>query len=448
MAHHSRYVVRNNREMTRSQATLIIGWFAFVPCMLLISSNAVAIPGSPGQIITNPEPATGFRKSDESRTAEAASEIPLTDSDPTATPELPGLASLHEDTDQQQPFHIRFGRRLALDSGILGETDGIKVDYRLNSGLTLRGIAGYPVASSKDEFNTTRQVLGFSAETGTIARAWNLSAYLFDEQDNAQLDNTTVGGTLRYRRPKRSLLLFMDYDANQDMLSAITASGAWKLPGSTTLSATFDIHNNATHKRQKKHLQHSMASIEGWDWILADDRIKHHTSKKTRKVITHGLGLSHAFSQRFSLSGNFAMLEISDNGLSDSTTSAAALPNEYFYNLKLTGKDLFIAGNSNKLDIRHRVTGSSRISTASIDTHYVINPLWKFSPRLKTELRDNITENSAEWITSPAVKMEYRWKKAFGFQIEAGGKWSNQANLAADAGRSTYFMKLGYQAKF
>jgi hypothetical protein len=466
--------------MTRSQAALLIGWLAVVPGALFLSGNAGAIPAMPGQLIDNPEPPVDFQIA-EQNTADGSSPgsaAELSNSEPPATPAagmgnipasvdaLTGIPCLHgfssdkplnddgkgtpctDTSDLRQPFYLQFGRRLGVGSGILGETDGVRVDYRLGGGMTLQGVAGYPVVSSKDEFNTTRQMFGLSADSGTFAQAWNLNAYLVDEQDNAQLDNRTIGGTLRYLRPKRSILIFLDYDTNQDALNAITASGAWKLLGTTTLSATFDVHNNAIHKRQKTHLQHSMASTDGWNWILPEDRIKHYTSQRNREVTTRGFSLSHAFSQQFKLSGDVAMLDISEPGLPGSTTPSAALPSEYFYHLKLTGKDFLMPGNSNKLDLRHRVTGSSRISTASLDTRYEINRLWNVSPRLRTEHRNNTIEKSDAWVASPAVKMEYRWKKAYEFQFEAGGKWSNQIDSSTDTGNSSYFLSLGYQAKF
>jgi len=437
----------------------MIGWLAVAPGTLLVSGNAGAIPGIPGQPIVNPEPAPPPAVSDLTSlpkgvaaqdNAGAYTQIPclntFSSDNPLDDSETDEICT--DATGRQQAFSTQFGRRLAVGSGILGETDGIRVDYRLNGDLTLQGVAGFPVVSSKDEFNTARRMFGFGVDTGTFARAWNLNAYLIDEQDNAQLDDRAIGGTLRYQRPKRSLLVSLDYDANQDAMSAITASGAWKLPGRTTLSATFDIHNRAIHKRRKKHLQHSMAATDGWIWFLPDDRIKHYTSTQAREVTTSGLSLSHAFSQRFKLSGDVAMLDISDNSLPGDAPPPEALPNEYFYHLRLTGKDLLIYGNSNKLDIRHRVTGSSRISTASINTRYAINRLWNVSSRLNTEHRNHTTDNSAEWAASPAVKMEYKWKKAYGFQVEAGGKWSNQAVSAANTDRFTYFLKLGYKANF
>ena len=457
--------------MTRSHAALIIGWLALGPGTLLFPENADAIPGTTASLIDAPrsgseslppaEQAPGDPPPPVARVeiapAAAAQDVAAAD---TRIPCLHTLSSnpLHENNTEDalcsdvielhQPLSVQFGRRLAIGSGILGKTDGIRVDYRLRSGMTLQGVAGYPVLSSKDEFNTTRRMFGLSADTGTIARDWNLNAYAMGETDNAQLDNRAVGGILRYLRPKRSLLVFMDYDTNRDAMNAITASGAWKLPGKTTLSATIDVNNNAIHKRQKEHLQHSMAATDGWTWVLPDDRIKHYTSQQQREVTTRGLSLSHTFSQRLKLSGDFAMLDIFENSLPENTASPSKLPSEYFYHLKLTGKDLFIPGNSNKLDIRHSITESSRTSTASIDTRYAINRLWNVIPRLRTEHSDNYSEKPDKWVATPAVKMEYRWKQAYGFEIEAGGKWSNQALSAASTGRSSYFLNLGYQAKF
>jgi hypothetical protein len=437
----------------------MIGWLAIAPGTLLLSGNAGAIPGTPGQPITSPGPATTPAGSDP---ANLPKDVATQDNAGTYT-QIPCLNTFSSNnppddsetdevctdaTDRRQSFSTQFGRRLAVGSGILGETDGIRVDYHLNGDLKLQGVAGFPVVSSGDEFNTARRMFGFGIDTGTFVRAWNLNAYLIDEQDNAQLDDRTIGGTLRYQRPKRSLLLSLDYDANQGAMNAITALGAWKLPGRITLSATFDIHNKAIHKRRKKHLQHSRAATDGWNWILPDDRIKHYTSTQRREVTTSGFSLSHAFSQRFKLSGDVAMLDISDNSPLGDATPSETLSNEYFYHLTLTGKDLLISRNSSKLDVRHRVTGPSRISTASIDTRYAINRLWNVSSLLKTEHRNHTTENSAEWAASPAVKMEYKWKEAYGFKVEAGGKWSNQAVSAANTDRFTYFLKLGYKANF
>ena len=67
---------------------------------------------------------------------------------------------------------------------------------------------------------------------------------------------------------------------------------------------------------------------------------------------------------------------------------------------------------------------------------------------MRTDYRNNWLEQSARWVTTQAVKMEYRNKKHYGFQIEAGGEWSSEQVSSQDRSRSSYFLSLGYQAKF
>ena len=107
-----------------------------------------------------------------------------------------------------------------------------------------------------------------------------------------------------------------------------------------------------------------------------------------------------------------------------------------------------LSGDNSTLDLRHSVTQSSRNSSASIDTRYAINRLWQIRPQVRTDYRDNEKDSSIQWVTSPLVKMEYRWRKQYGIDIEAGGEWSTRKLPSEDQVRSSYFLTLGYRANF
>jgi len=368
-------------------------------------------------------------------------EIPLDDN----TAESPCVATPAND---QQRLSIQFGSRIGARSSMLGEFDGIQVDYRLAGGLTLNGVAGYPVLSSKDKFNAARQMFGINAVTGKFARAWDLNSYLIEQQDNGQVSSRSVGGAVRYLQPRRSLLVFLDYDVFENSLGSFMTSGTWKLPYRTTLSATLDIRNSPIRKQQKKYLQQTMASSDDWYWILPDSRIKDFTKDRSNEVATLALGLSHSFSQHIKLSGDVAMMDVSTAARSGTPATAAARLSEYFYHLKLSSTDMMLAGDKNILDLRHRVSDSSRSSSASLDTKYAINRFWNISPMLRADYRDNTPENSVQWVTSPSLKMEYRWRKQYGLDIQAGGEWSARENPDGYETRSSYFMSLGYKATF
>jgi len=345
-------------------------------------------------------------------------------------------------------FSVQFGRDFATRSGVLGRFDGLLVDYRLSGGITFNGVAGRPVVSGQDAADSSKQVFGLSATTGKFASSWDLNSYIVQQQANRRTASKAVGGALRYLRPTRSLLVSLDYDMAEHSLSTFMVSGAWKLLRATTVSATLDVRHSYMHTPQEGYLQQTMAYTEGWKWALPIDRIEHLAGKRSTEVNTLGLGLSHAFSQRIKLSGDVAVLDVWRDAAPDDPNAVAATSNEYFYRLKLTGKDLVLSGDNSTLDLRHTVTDSSRVSSASLDTRYAINRLWQVRPRLRTDYRDNELERSVQWVTSPTVKMEYRWREQYGVEIEAGGEWSARRLPAEDQVRSSYFLSLGYRANF
>ncbi len=447
---------------------------------LMTPSAAVAIPGSPGADVSAEQtalesPARMHTPEQDEPVADSTAIAPSAETletDPAArsenhsartrlnTPCLQGVpksAGPDKDTantlciessERQARVSVQFGRRIRAESGMLGKLDGLLVDYRLSNGVTLNGVAGYPVLSSRDEFNADRQVFGISATTRKIARAWDLSSYVMQQQDNGRADSRAIGGAVRYLRPKRALLLTADYDVGESSLSTLMISGAWKLLRTTTISATLDVRQSYLRTPQEGYLKQTLASTQGWKWGLPMDRIRQLASKPSTEVKTLAVGLSHTFSRHLDLSGDVAVLDVWRDAAPNDPGGVSASNSEYFYRLKLTGKDLMIRGDHSMLDLRHSITESSRSSSASLNTKYAINRLWQVSPRLRTDYRSNELSKSVRWVTSPAVKMEYRWRQQYGINIEAGGEWSTEKLSAQDRSRSSYFLSLGYQAKF
>ena len=358
----------------------------------------------------------------------------------------PEVNECSKQPDEPQSFSIQFGRQIDARSGILGDVDGVRVDYRLTSGLILNGLAGYPVLSAEDKFNATRRVFGISADLAKFGQFWNLNSYVIEQHDNEGPASRAVGGAIRYVRPKRSLLFYTDYDVAQESLNALVAAGAWMLPYRTKISAALDIRNSPIQKRQQNYLQQSMVSAKGWRWILPADRIKQLTMGGAKGVSTLALGLSHAFSQRLTLSSDVAAIDASTDDETDST--ALHEPFEYFSHLELTARNLIVSGDSNVLDLRYRVTDSSQISSACIRTRYDISRYWTINPRFTTDYRNKAHDNLVTRVSSSAVKMEYRWKSKSALQFELGGNWSYEETPNTDKRNSTYFLALGYQRQF
>jgi len=347
-------------------------------------------------------------------------------------------------TDLRKPFRIQLGRRIGTRADILGEFDGVRVDYRLGDGLILNGIAGYPVLAAEDIFNPDRQVFGLSATADRPDHTWELNGYLYEQQANGQVSGRSMGGAIRHLKAGRSMLVYLDYDPDTSSVSTLLASGALKLPFNTTLSATLDLQSRSIPGPQKQYLTHSMTVMDGWEWILPDDRLAHHIGNGASEVDMLAVDLSYALSRRIKLRGDVILLNV-DNG---SGAAARSGLSEYYYHLKITGKDLMVPGDRSKLDLRRSVTDAGQTYTASFDTKHAVKRFWNFISQLRADYHTSADAGGSGWAASPKVKMEYRPSKQFGFHIEAGSNLSKGENVNVKDSRSSYFVSLGYQAKF
>jgi hypothetical protein len=449
--------------MKRSPVLLLVYVLAVGPGTLLFPVVAGAVPDNQNPLIVTTELTPVYRTS---KPAVSIEKNTRTDVNPARQDGLyiashicrqdPGsIAPVEYSTkgkscadvsDEQQRFSVQLGRRSGTGGDILGEFDGLRVDYRLSDKVELDGIAGYPVLAAEDKFNSERQVFGISVATDQLGRPWDLNGYLIEQQENGRTNGKFTGGVIRRLQSRRSLLAYLNYDVIDNSLGTFMASGAWKLPFKTTISATLDRRNRPIPGYQQKYLQQSMKVTEGWNWILPADRLAHYTGDGCGEVSTLAFGLSHPLSQRIKLSGDVAVLDATDDA--DTAPVTTAYSSEYLYHFQLTGKGLLMPGDRNKLDLRYNVTEADQITTAAFDTELAINQFWNIMPKLRADYHRPVIESSPRWVASPAVKMEYRQTKQSSFKFEAGGEWSSGMEAIADDTRSSYFVSLGYQAKF
>jgi len=447
--------------MERRPVILLACALVLGACSVLLATGSRASTGSQGPSISTALSADGHRSGEAVRSyvqdaapgSDPAQQGNISFGNPACqqaitgdefADDIPAARSCINAHDTQQPFSIQLGHRVGTRNDILGEFDGVRVDYRLGDGLILNGIAGYPVLTAEDVFNADRQMFGISATTEHLANTWELNSYLVEQQESGQVVGRSMGGAMRYLKPGRSMLIYLDYDPASRSVGTLMASGALKLPYKTTLSATLDLQSRPIPGLQQKYLTQSMTVMDGWDWILPTDRLAVHTAGGTNEVGILAVDLSYALSRRIRLRGDVVLIDVTN----DTDAASRNDSSETYYHLKITGKDLMVPGDRSKLDLRHSITETGRSYTATFDTKYAIKRFWNLISQLRADYHSTADEGSDHWAATPKVKMEYRPNKHFGFHIEAGGNLSNGENVTVNDSHSSYFVSLGYQAKF
>jgi hypothetical protein len=361
------------------------------------------------------------------------------------------VSSLYIDArDRVHDVAMRLGRQSRNTGGVLGRFDGLLLGYQLTDWLTINGVAGFPVVSTRDQVDTDRQLYGISADLGTFANAWDFNTFFIEQQVDGILDRRAIGGEARFFDATRSLLTFVDYDISYESLNTVIFLGTWTLPDQTTLNATVDYRNSPILTTSNALQGQIVRNIDDLLDSLSEDEIRQLAEDRTAEYTTVTLGASHPFSERIQLSGDVTLTNLSDSDASGGVEAIPGTGNEYIYNLQLIGSGLIKSGDISIGGLRYSNLDAADIYSASLNTRYPVNNAWRVNPRVRFDYRENERDDSTQWIAVPSLRMDYRLSRRYRFEFEGGAEWSTRKlpDLPDDEDTSSYFINLGYRVDF
>jgi tetratricopeptide (TPR) repeat protein len=359
------------------------------------------------------------------------------------------VSSLYFDANSKPlGLSMRLGRQSRNTGGVLGRFDGLLAGYKMADWLTLNAVGGYPVFSSRDNFNTDKYLYGISADIGTLANAWDFNAFIIEQRIHNIVDRRAVGGEARYFDSVRSILTFVDYDIFYDSLNTFIFLGTWTLPGRTTINATLDYRNSPLLTTSSALQGQTVDSIDDLLDSLTRDEVEQLAEDRTGTSKTATLGISHPFSEKIQLSGDVTYSNLKGTETSGGIEAIPDTGNEYFYNLQLIGSSLFTSGDINIFGMRYSDTSTAKIYTLSLDSRYPVNNDWRINPRIRLDYRENDNDDSTQTTVLPSIRTDYRWRKRYRFEFEAGKEWSERDLTDRTEDSSSYFFNLGYRVDF
>ena len=343
---------------------------------------------------------------------------------------------------------MRLGRQSRNTGGVLGRFDGLLLGYKLVDWMTVNAVGGFPVFSTRDGFHTDRYLYGLSADLGSFANAWDFNLFAIEQRVESVVDRRAVGGEARYFDPIRSLLTFVDYDILYGSLNTVIFLGTWTLPDRTTINATLDYRNSPILTTTNALQGQSAGSIDDLLDTLTEEEIQELAKDRTGHSTTATLGASHPLSEKIQLSGDVTVSELSGTEASGGVEAIPDTGKEYFYNLQLIGSNLFKTGDTSILGTRFSDTSTAKIYTVSLDSRYPVIRAWRVNPRLRVDYRENDNDDSNQWTALPSLRMDYRWRKRYRFEVEGGKEWTTRDFTDRSEDSSSYYLSMGYRADF
>ena len=349
--------------------------------------------------------------------------------------------------DRNRGLSFRLGRQSRDSGGVLGRFDGLLLGYKLTDWMILSGVAGFPVANTDNKVETDGRLYGLSIDWGTFADAWDFNTFIIEQTADGILDRRGIGGEVRYFDPSRSLLTFVDYDISYEDLNTFIFLGTWILPTQTTINASFDYRNSPVLTTTNALQSQTVSSIDELRDLFSDSEIRTLAEDRTASVKTLTAGVSHPFTEHFQVSGDITATTLSDTPASGGIEAVPGTGWEYFYGLQFIGSSLIKPGDISIVGLRYADGDNANTISGTLNTRYPVNHEWRLNPRFRLDYRDN-NDGTTQWIKAPSFRTEYRWRKRYRFEGEAGAEWSSQQLDEDNNETSSYFLSLGYRYDF
>jgi hypothetical protein len=342
-------------------------------------------------------------------------------------------------------YEIIGGRQTRTAKGVLGRFDGVVLNLTRNQDIVYTLYGGFPVASSSDGFDNSRNFLGGSVNIKPLEKM-EMDIYLMQQNIDGLTDRQALGTEIQYRTDKGFLYGIFDYDTFYNELNDITAIANYRYSNELVFNLTYDYRNSPWLTTLNAIQSQSVATIKELQTLFTDEEIYQFAQDRTSKSHSLFFGTyyqidkSHQIDASITLSSLDATVasggvEVVDAS-QDLNILASYTINGFFQENDFTsfGTSLSDTSASKNISLRFRTRFKGRFGI-------------RYDPRLQLDYRESKTSEVSQWILKPSIKLKYKLNRETSFEGSVGIDYSN-FNLPELDDQKSYNLFLGYSYYF
>ncbi|MDH5327732.1 MAG: tetratricopeptide repeat protein [Gammaproteobacteria bacterium] len=372
------------------------------------------------------------------------------------------------------------GLHRARSAGVYDRFWGVTGGAEVSEGVTVSLLGGdvytHDVTYEKNFF-------AVKAALGKRRAIVSGNVYMVNQTVDSMADREAMGGDMRYSEKEVTMFGSLDYDTFYGVPTLGNVRWGWQYNKKSRLNISYD-YRNLIFTSQATRLYYTNATLnyafDGIDEmrkVFSDERIKEIARAYTAKThsITAGTSIQEDkdnqytfdFSMYKSLDGDSVTITQAEvdrvpggaTTIGEGNTISPLLENrtytlsaQWIASNALQENDLHVVG-VRASQYQTRNAGSGQLETTSTDVSLFVNsrlaPInnWNPRPRLTMSYRKFAGVSTGNRLmVQPTVKLDYRWKKEWVFDVEFGITWLDYANDDFDKNEGA--IRLGYNYTF
>jgi hypothetical protein len=349
--------------------------------------------------------------------------------------------------DRERDWSARIGRQSRNTGGLFGTFDGLSGGMQFMPHLRIDAAFGYPVDTTRQGFDTTRQFVGMSVDFGTFHDAWDVAAYGLSQRIDGTNDRQSVGTEVHYFRPGRTLVALADYDVHFQELNNVLLLGTLALPARWTLSANLDQRMSPTLSLRNALIGQSVTTFDEFLSTMTVAEIEQLALDRTAKARLYSVSLARPLGERWQWSLDWSGFTTEGTPASGGVDAVPDSGTDSAVTLEGIGSGLFGGADLSTLIFRHQTGQSVDIDSFGFGTRFAIGQSWRLQPRLRVDQRVQHDDGTRQFLYIPTLRLELQRPHAL-FECEAGSELGRSKLATARENSTRYYFSLGYRLNF
>jgi hypothetical protein len=349
--------------------------------------------------------------------------------------------------DRQIDWAARLGRQTRNTGGLFGTFDGLAVGYQILPSMRLNAVVGYPVDSTRDGLETSREFYALAADLGTFADVWDFSLYTVSQQLEGATDRQAVGTEIRYFKPGRTLIALADYDLHYQELNNSLLVATLELPARWTLSANLDRRKSPGLSLRNALIGQPVSTIEELLALFPLSEVEQIALDRTTDSQLYSVSVSRPFGERWQWILDASRFDIGGTPASAGVDEVTDLGPEDAISLQGIASSLFGGSDLSSILLRYQTSDTTTVKTVGINTRFAIGGDWRLGPRIRVDQRRFLIEGSEQMLYTPTLRLELL-KKYVLFECEAGAEIGRRDLITSEENTQRLYFSLGYRMNF
>lgn len=352
-----------------------------------------------------------------------------------------------EMSDRDRGWYGSIGRQTRTSGGLLGTFDGALASYRFYPHLTVDVAAGFPVDTSHSGVQTKRRFESLATNLGTWANAWEPTFYAVNQTLEGVVDRQAVGAELRYFRPGRVFVGFIDYDVHFQTLNSAVLVGTLQLASRWTLNLDVEQRKSPVISTRNALIGQPVQTLDELSASFSSDEIKQLALDRTPQTSIYSVAIAHPLGERLQFTLNAQSSTTGETPASGGVEGFVAVGPEYAFSAQLLAASIMRSGDINIIGLRYQTGGPVKTTSLGLSSRVPLWNSWRFGPQLRVDHRQIASDNSTQWIYTPGFKLSLQ-RPTLQIDIEAGGELSKRNTDVTQQNSTRYFYSAGYRWMF